>query len=446
MTLRLAPLRRRLLAAILVVGTVVALTPVGTAAGAAAGAAAAEAPDVAGRAAILVEAGTGQVLFARNPDEPLPIASTTKIMTALIAVEKGDLDDVVTVSRRASQTTGSRVFLDEGERQTLRDLLYALLLESGNDAAVAIAEHIAGSEEGFAVLMNRRARELGAANTSFHNPHGLPAAGHHSTARDLALITGEALKHPLIAEIVATRSHRIPWPAKSSMKELHNRNRLLYQGIETVGAEVTGVKTGYTSEAGYCLVFSAGRDGRILMGVILASQAGQVFTDARRLLDFGFNAYEMTELVRAGDPMGAVVKDGRAVPLVAVRGLGYSLPRGSSAQEVSKQVELRSPIVAPISAGEFVGVARVVWKGEELGLVPLATVQSLEPPGIELSDLSKWWWLSVLGVIVSLWLRRAGGWGRGGGWPRRRSGRRRHYGRVLPGYLPGKTGYLPGKK
>lgn len=440
MTLRLAPLRR-LLAAILVAGAVVTLMPAGAAA-----VAAAQVPDVAGRAAILVEAGTGQVLFARNPDEPLPIASTTKIMTALIAVEKGDPDDMVTVSRRASQMTGSRVFLDEEERQTLRDLLYALLLESGNDAAVAIAEHVAGSEEDFVALMNRRARELGAANTSFRNPHGLPAAGHHSTARDLALITGEALKHPLLAGMFATQSYRMPWPAKSSVKELHNHNRLLYQGIGTVGAEVTGVKTGYTSEAGYCLVVSGVRGGRTLLGVILASQAGQVFKDARRLLDFGFSAYEMKDLVRAGDPMGAVVNDGRAVPLVAVRGLGYSFPRDSATQEVSKQVELRSPIAAPIRAGEVIGVARVVWKGEDLGLVPLATAQSLEPAGIELSDLSKWWWLSGLGVIVSLWLRKAGGWGRGGGWPRRRSGRRRHYGRVLPGYLPGKTGYLPGKK
>ena len=195
--------------------------------------------DTSARAAVLIDRGTGMVLLCHNENEPLPMASTTKVMTALLALEKGNLDDVVTVGRNAYGVPGTSIYLNLGERITLRDLLYGLLLASGNDAAVAIAEHIGGSVEAFCAMMTERAAELGCENTVFVNPNGLPAEGHHTTAYDLALIAREAMKNETFREIVSTQRASIPWEGRSYDRVLNNKNRLLsdYEGA-------TGIKTG----------------------------------------------------------------------------------------------------------------------------------------------------------------------------------------------------------
>ena len=179
------------------------------------GARAEEEVETGARAAVLIERNTGMVLLCHNENEPLPMASTTKVMTALLALEKGNLDDVVTVGRNAYGVPGTSIYLNLGEHITLRNLLYGLLLASGNDAAVAIAEHIGGSVEAFCAMMTERAAELGCENTVFVNPNGLPAEGHHTTAYDLALIAREAMKHETFREIVSTRRASIPWEGRS---------------------------------------------------------------------------------------------------------------------------------------------------------------------------------------------------------------------------------------
>ncbi|MGB9826330.1 MAG: D-alanyl-D-alanine carboxypeptidase family protein, partial [Desulfofundulus sp.] len=208
-------------------------------------------PRVTADAAVLMDATTGQVLYAKNAHQPRPPASTTKILTALLAIEGGKLDQVVTVSPGAAAVGESSMHLFPGQHLTLEQLLYGALLRSGNDACVAIAEHIAGSEANFVLLMNQKARQLGARDSHFCNPHGLPARGHLSSAYDLALLTRYALKNPTFKSLVSTRYHGFSTPPWGEY-HLHNTNRLLwsYQGAD-------GVKTGTTSEAGMCLVASA---------------------------------------------------------------------------------------------------------------------------------------------------------------------------------------------
>lgn len=239
-------------------------------------------PPMQAVAAILVDVRSGEVLVAQNEHQRLPPASTTKIMTALLALERGNIDDVVTVGNEV-YVEGARAGLVPGEALTLRDLLYALLLPSGNDAAMAIAQHIAGSEDDFVALMNSRAQELGLADTHFANPHGLDAPDHYSSAYDLQRLALAALANPAFARIVATREITV------GTHHWVNRNGLLgnYFGAD-------GVKTGTTEGAGECLVASATRDGSQALAVVLGST--DRYADARTLLDYYYAHYVRIQL------------------------------------------------------------------------------------------------------------------------------------------------------
>jgi D-alanyl-D-alanine carboxypeptidase (penicillin-binding protein 5/6) len=210
--------------------------------------------DISAKAAILMDEESGRVLFAENAEQRLPQASLTKIMTALLVIENGDLHKDVVISKNAEETGESSIWLEEGEVLSRNQLLYALMLPSANDAAVALAESVAGSEQEFVSQMNERARELSLKNTHFANPHGLDAEGHYSSAFDLASLTREGLEDPLFRDVVTTKEMSIPWPGHDWERALINRNQLLnrYQGSR-------GVKTGYTSNAGCCLVGAAQR-------------------------------------------------------------------------------------------------------------------------------------------------------------------------------------------
>ncbi|GBD29837.1 D-alanyl-D-alanine carboxypeptidase DacB [bacterium HR32] len=250
------------------------------------------APDLRARAYVLVDARTGRVLAERDARLPWAPASTTKILTALLVVESLDLSDEVVVSRRAeAQRRGAVVGLRSGERRTVEELLYAVLLHSANDAAVALAEAVAGSVEAFVAQMNRKAQRLGARHTHFVNPHGLDHPEHRSTAYDLALLARAALGNPTLARIVRTRTYA--YRTADGVRVLENRNRLLatYPGAN-------GVKTGWTARSGPSLVASAERGGRTLVGVVLDSP--DVFGDAARLLDFGFQLYRLRSRTRPG--------------------------------------------------------------------------------------------------------------------------------------------------
>ena len=298
------------------------------------------------------------------------MASTTKVMTALMAIEYGHLDEVVTVGRNAYGVPGTSIYLDLGEQIPLRDLLYGLMLASGNDAAVAIAEHISGDTATFCRQMTQRAAELGCKDTVFINPNGLPAAGHHTTARDLALIARQAMSHPLFREIVSTQRASIPWAARSYSRILNNKNKLLstYEGA-------TGIKTGYTKAAGRCLVFGARRNGMEVIGVVL--NCSDWFQEAARLMDLGFERYEMFSLFGAGDTVRVLpVKNGRqeTVCITASEALAAPVRKGETPDV---EILLPDTIPAGMEKGASVGEARLMQDGAVLASVPLLVSETI---------------------------------------------------------------------
>ncbi len=250
-----------------------------------------EQPILNAQSAILIEASTGRILYEKNAEEKCAMASTTKIMTALVAIENGNLQDVVTISKHAAATSGSTINLQIGEQITVNDLLYGLMLSSGNDAAVALAEHIAGSEEAFLAMMNQKASSLGLVNTHFATVHGLDHEQHYSTAYDMAILASVCMKNETFRTIVSTTETHI------SQRSLHNTNDLLF-----TYAGATGIKTGYTGNAGRCLISSAKRDGMEMIAVVLGCESKTTrFSDSRKLLDYGFKNYEMTTVLEAGE-------------------------------------------------------------------------------------------------------------------------------------------------
>lgn len=326
--------------------------------------------DTSARAAILIERQTGRVLLESHADEALPMASTTKVMTALLALEKGHLDDVVTVGRNAYGVPGTSIYLELGEKLSLRDLLYGLMLASGNDAAVAIAEHVGGNVETFCRMMTERAGELGCTDTVFATPHGLPSEGHHTTARDLALIAREAMSHELFRQIVSTRRATIPWEGRSYQRVLSNKNRLL---TEYEGA--TGIKTGYTKAAGRCLVFGAKRDGLEVIGVVL--NCGDWFHEAERLMNMGFERYEMFTALAGGETVRVLpVKEGTQ-ETVCIRTAGSLAAPVKKGQIPVLEFDMPEVVEAGKQEGEVVGEARLVLAGEEIASVQLVLGETL---------------------------------------------------------------------
>ena len=334
-----------------------------------------EPPKVEARGAILMEAESGRVLWERNAYEPMAMASTTKIMTAIIALELGNLDDVVTVSARAARSPEVNMDLTEGEELKLRDLLYALMLMSYNDAAVAIAEHISGDVESFCAIMTDKARELGAMNTIFETPSGLDLGDHHSTAYDMALITRYALLNEEFVRII-----NVPYVTVQSNKRsinLRNKNRLL---SEYSGA--IGVKTGFTGKAGQCFVGSAERDGMKLISVVFASGWGaagreQKWVDTKRILDYGFENYSFVTLVEEGHIPGHVDVTRTRTPKIEVALTeGLTLPMNADEQSrVEVRFDFVSEVAAPIEKGQVMGLGVVSLDGEILAEINLVAME-----------------------------------------------------------------------
>lgn len=245
------------------------------------------------KAAALIDVESGRILYHVNGDIRMRIASLTKIMTAIVAIEHGTLSDKVKVSKRAFGKEGSSLYLKLGEEMSLQDMLYGMMLQSGNDAATAVAEHVGGSEEGFVLMMNRKAELLGLEQTHFKNPHGLDEDDHYSTANDLAKLTAYALKNPVFRSIVKTEVKTAPNPNDSWDYKWRNKNKMLhmYEGAD-------GVKTGYTKKALRCLVSSATRGGQQLAAVTLND--GDDWNDHRKMLDYGFEHFPLKDVVRKG--------------------------------------------------------------------------------------------------------------------------------------------------
>ena len=326
------------------------------------------------RSAALVDASDGRLLYSKNSTQKMPMASTTKIMTAIVAIEQGNLDAVVEVPREAVGVEGSSIYLSAGEKLTLGNLVYALMLESANDAAAAIAIIIGGSIKGFADKMNEKAAELGLENTHFANPHGLDATGHYTTARDLAYLSAYALKNPTFREIVSTKKKTIPLNGNEGVRLLKNHNRMLryYDGA-------IGVKTGFTKKSGRCLVSAAERDGLILVAVTL--NAPSDWNDHTEMLDYGFESYVRLNLASRGSlsiTMPAVGGVQDWVMLTNTEDIAVTLP--VSHKSISSVIEAPHFVFAPMRAGSIVG--RIVYysDGEEIASSPLITLNDLEKP------------------------------------------------------------------
>ena len=328
-----------------------------------------EALTVSAKGAVLIDGASGRVLFAQNEDQMLPEASCTKIMTALLALENSALDEEVTAGKNAHGVTGTSIYLSEGETLTMEQMLYGLMLRSGNDAAVAIAEHVAGSVEAFADLANARAAELDA-DAHFVNPHGLDADGHAASALGLARIMRQAMTDPDFRTITGTQRKIIPWVGNEYSRVLENKNRLLstYEGA-------TGGKTGFTSKAGRCLVFSAERDGLELIGAVLNCYTW--FDTATVMLDYGFDHFRMERALERGQTAAQVsVLDGEraSVDAVAAEALAGAVEIGG---KVSVEIDTK-PLTAPVKAGQAIGTARLVSNGETVSSCPLTAAASVE--------------------------------------------------------------------
>ena len=321
----------------------------------------ARAVDTHAASAVLMDAESGRVLYAHDAHHPRLIASTTKLLTALVAAEQAvDLDEAVTIKGEWLGSEGSSIYLKAGEEITLRGLLYGLLLQSGNDAAMSIACHIAGSEADFVAMMNQKAAELGMKDSSFANPSGLNDDDHYSTAYDLALLARACLDNETVAEICATQAVTV------GTRTFINHNKLLgrYEGC-------VGMKTGFTEKAGRTLVSAAARDGQTLICVTLND--GDDWNDHTRLLDYGFTAFPRQVLCRSGEVYGWVAVEGSLIPAVAVgtQGeLGYPL---TGVEEPVMEIELPQSAAAPLAPGVQLGELRWRLGGEVVARMPLVS-------------------------------------------------------------------------
>ncbi len=334
---------------------------------------------ISAQKAILLDATTGRVIYEKRADEKSLIASTTKIMTALIVCEQCNVLDRVRIPKEAVGIEGSSIYLQEGEVLTVQELLYGMMLHSGNDAATALAIYCGGTVEGFAGLMNDKARMLKMTGSHFVNPHGLDAPDHYSTARDLAILTRHAMKNPIFSKTVSTKSVRI------GARSLTNHNKLLWR-VE--GAD--GVKTGYTRAAGRILVSSAQRQGRRLIAVTI--EDGNDWADHAALYEQGFNAYTVRLVISKGQILGRLQVFGGAekeVEVVAVEDFSYAL----AADEIPTiRLSQKAMVFAPVVEGGEAGFAYICIGEKAVGKVAVQYAATVEQqPEIQKQNLWQRW-------------------------------------------------------
>ena len=332
--------------------------------------------DIPAKSAILIEPMSGKVLYEKNADERMPPASITKIMTLLLVMEALDegrlkLEDTVTCSPHASSMGGSQIWFEPGEQMTVHELIKATAVASANDASVALGEKIAGSEEGFVAMMNRRAGELGMANTEFRNATGLDADSHLTTARDIATMGAELLKHPKIKEYTTIWMDSL----RNGETQLVNTNRLIrfFEGA-------TGLKTGTTDGAGHCLCTSAERNGLQLVAVVLGCETGDKrFAAARTLLEYGFANFEMQNVPEPETPFEPIAVKGGAARSVEVKSLAPDkmLAEKDGNKKLTQQVKLIPELTAPVTEGQNVGSVVVMHDGVVVCSYDLAAAASV---------------------------------------------------------------------
>lgn len=344
------------------------------------------------QAQILIEAHTGKIIYEKNAESKLYPASTTKMMTLLVALEAGNLDDTVTVGARAAGAEGSSMELAVGDQVKLRELLYGIMLASGNDATIAVAEHLAGSVEEYARRMTEKAWQIGAFDTHFVNSSGLPDPDHYSTAHDLARIAAYGYRIPIFREIVETKEREVEWIAPEKRHFLKNTNELLgkYQGSN-------GMKTGYTEAAGECLVASAERDGVNLIAVVMHADEDRRWDEAAALLDYGFQEVRMETAYDRHDLVQSVrVRGGEAHQVTArpERSIRYPVS-GNDKARFSIKANVPDFIEAPVQVGQELGTMQILYDNQVVDRVALRADADVKT-GFNLFSLILSWYDSIL--------------------------------------------------
>lgn len=350
----------------------------------------AAAPQINAKAAILIDAASGRVLYENNAHERLPQASTTKITTALVALENAKLSKKIRLPDNFVNVGESSIYLEPGETHSLEDLMYSLLLKSANDAAEAIAIGVAGSIDNFVGMMNQKVADLGLQNTHYVNPHGLHNEDHYSSAYDLAMLAREALQYQEFREIIKTNKHTLPWPGNEYNRVVYNGNRLLktYEGAD-------GVKTGYTRQAGSCLVGSATRNGMQLIAVVL--NCNGMYDDIGALLDYGFNNYQKKEIIKKGQLVQEIsIDNGRPekIKVLTEKPLSIALKEDEFSQ-IEKTVYLPQEVKAPIKKGQRMGVM-VVRISEDISL----STELISNNDVSKRSIFSYLWYKFISAII----------------------------------------------
>lgn len=331
-----------------------------------------EPPTVSADSVVLMDAETGEILYSKNPDAAYPPASTTKLMTALLTFERCNLDDVVTVDKNPPLADGSKIYLFEGEQIKVRDLLYGLLLVSGNDCAEALAEHISGTSDKFAVEMNKRALELGAKNTNFINPSGLFNDKHKTSAKDLALIMRELSKKPEYTKIATTSFYKMPPTNKSTAERpLWNENKLIQKSSSFYYDGCAGGKTGYTIQSQHSYVSTATRNSQKLIVSLVHDKNKTFFPDAAALFNYGFNNFQLMHLFSKGDLVTTYTSNDLNIPLLAASDFYYIKEKGGSNIVPKCTLNSENLAVKFFKTGDIITDANIYLNDKTIGTLKL---------------------------------------------------------------------------
>jgi len=368
-----------------------------------------------GQASILMDFDTKEILYEKNMDMQLYPASTTKIMTAILAIENGNLSDVVTVDQESvNLTEGSHIALEPGEKLTLEQLLYALLVQSANDSAYVIAKHISGSHEAFVKLMNEKAKELGAKNTNFVNPNGLHEEEHKTTAHDLALISQYAMQNEVFRKFVNTVTYTIePTNVKAEARYLRNTNKLLFSNdtINVDGKQLpvkyegaSGIKTGTTSHAQNCLVSFVEKDNQRLISVVLKANGNNVYSDTHKLMDYGFNNFSNATIGYKNEFVDNIkVENGIQKFVAGILDNDFVYPLSSDNMgKIEEKTSLRENLAAPISKDDILGTKEYYLNGKMIGKANIISTMDvgLDPATTLSHKILSRWYLFVFALLI----------------------------------------------
>lgn len=368
----------------------------------------AEGPVVTAPSAVLIDAKSGKVLYEKNAGTKMYPASTTKVMTGLLVAENGKMDDIVTVSDAVTniERGSSQIYLIPGEQLSVEQLFYAMMLESANDAAIAIAEYISGNVTDFAKLMNKRAKELGATNTNFVNPNGLHKDNHYTTAKDLALIARQAMTLPKFREVVSTIHYSIPQTNKQEARDyITNGNKLIWKTMDQFRYEyATGIKTGYTVKSKHCLVSSAKKGDFELIAVIMGAEGTNMYSDSIGLFEYGFANFQSYELLQKNQIVTTVTVSDKNEKINLLAAESYStLFSKDENDKLKSTISTNENIAPPIKTGDKLGSIIYTINDKEIKRIDLVAAQDVLPTTAQVAKKNWGKWLIWLLVIFLLY-------------------------------------------